>query len=277
MKLRVIESEWNVFIDGLRARSDVETAGIVLGERLHDGEVLLARHLVEVPAEGYLIRRDDQLRIDPIALNRLIRPARDGGLSVITVHTHPGATKPWFSHADDLGDGRLMPSLFHQMAGPHGSVVIAGATGLPVGRVWSQSGEQGELGIRIVGCGLRIFPQTNASSEELGWFDRQRLAIGEFECPDVDRNAERMGAQVPVRGAVAIAALITGAGAHPFEFEREPPGNDRSRKIADEMREPLGEPAGEHRLFRQAHARARPRGDRDRDEANRRVNDAGRV
>ena len=42
MKLRVIESQWNSFIDGLRARSDVETAGIVLAERLHGGEVLLA-------------------------------------------------------------------------------------------------------------------------------------------------------------------------------------------------------------------------------------------
>lgn len=178
MKLRVIDSEWNAFVDGLRARSDVETAGIILAERLHGGEVLLARQLVEVPAQGYLIRRADQLRIDPITLNRLIRPAREGGFSVITVHTHPGTTKPWFSHADDLGDGRLMPSLFHQMAGPHGSIVIAGATGLPVGRVWSESGEQGELGARIVGCGLRIFPQTNASSEELGWFDRQRLALG---------------------------------------------------------------------------------------------------
>jgi len=96
MKLRVIESQWNAFADGLRARSDVETAGIVLAERLHDGEVLLARHMVEMPPEGYLIRRADQIRLDPVALNRIIRPARDAGLSVITVHTHPGTTHPWF-------------------------------------------------------------------------------------------------------------------------------------------------------------------------------------
>jgi hypothetical protein len=76
--------------------------------------------MIEIPPEGYLIRCKDQLQLDPITLNRTIRPARDRGLSVITVHTHPGSTQPWFSDADDRGDARLMPSLFHQMAGPHG-------------------------------------------------------------------------------------------------------------------------------------------------------------
>lgn len=54
MNLRVIESQWNSFIDGLRARSDVETAGIILAERLHGGEVLLARHMIEIPQHGYM-------------------------------------------------------------------------------------------------------------------------------------------------------------------------------------------------------------------------------
>jgi molybdopterin/thiamine biosynthesis adenylyltransferase len=179
MNLRVIESQWNAFIDRLRMRTDVETAGIILAERLHGGEVLLARDMIEIPSQGYLIRRGDQLRLDPVTLNRILRPARDGGLSVITVHTHPGATHPWFSAADDRGDARLMPSLFHQTAGPHGSVVIAGGSGLAAGRVWSESGEKRELGTRIVGRAIRIFPQTDARGADLAWFDRQRLALGD--------------------------------------------------------------------------------------------------
>src|ERR1700728_1016039 len=178
MKLRVIESQWNTFVNGLRVRSDVETAGIILAERLHGGEVLLARHMIEMPPEGYLIRRVDQLRLDPVSLNRIVRLARDGGLSVITVHTHPGATHPWFSAADDRGDARLMPSLFHQMEGPHGSAVIAVATGLPSGRVWSEAGLKTELGIRIIGRTIRISPQMNPPLEGLDCFDRQRLALG---------------------------------------------------------------------------------------------------
>jgi proteasome lid subunit RPN8/RPN11 len=165
MKLRVIESQWNAFVNRLRVRSDVETAGIILAERLRGGEVLLARHMIEMPPEGYQIRRIDQLRLDPVSFNRIVRGARDGGLSVITVHTHPGTTHPWFSAADDRGDAKLMPSLFHQMEGPHGSAVIAGATGLPAGRVWSEAGVKTELGIQIVGRTVRIFSQISLPSE----------------------------------------------------------------------------------------------------------------
>ncbi len=135
MNIRVLESEWLPFTQSLRSRRDVESAGIILAERLHGGEVLLARQLISVPDSGYAIRRCNQIRIDPVMMNRLIRPARNEGMSVITVHTHPETNRPWFSAADDSGDSRLMPSLFSQMAGPHGSVVIAGNSGVPAGRV----------------------------------------------------------------------------------------------------------------------------------------------
>src|SRR5262249_24907243 len=125
-----------------------------------------------------LIRRPDQLRLDPITFNRIIRPGRDRGLSVLTVHTHPSTTHPWFSSADDNGDPRLIPSLFDQMPGPHGSVVIAGETGMPAGRVWSEPGQKRELATRIIGRTIRIFALPNSPSEDLAWFDRQRLALG---------------------------------------------------------------------------------------------------
>jgi hypothetical protein len=178
MKLRIIESQWNSFADSLRARADVETAGIVLAERLQGGQILLARDLVEIPDEGYLIRRGDQLRLDPVVLNRIIRPARDGSLSVITFHTHPGTAQPWFSDADDNGDARLMPSLLNQMPGPHGSAVIAGETGIAVGRVWSANGTKHDLEIQVVGRTLRAFWQERRLRKDGVWFDRQRLALG---------------------------------------------------------------------------------------------------
>jgi proteasome lid subunit RPN8/RPN11 len=115
MKLRVLESQWAPFVGALCARQEVETAGVILAEQLHGGDVLLAKQLLAVPDNGYAVRRIDQLRIDPVAFNRLIRPARDTGLSVLTIHTHPGSIEPWFSHADDLGDSRLMPSRHHAL------------------------------------------------------------------------------------------------------------------------------------------------------------------
>ena len=177
MQLRIPESAWAPFAGSLSKRSDVESAGVILAERLNGGEVLLARQLVEFPEDGYLIRRSDQLRLDPVVLNRLIRPARDQGLSVITVHTHPGTDRPWFSAADDLGDGRLMPSLYSQMDGPHGSVVIAGDSVVACGRVWSEGFGFSPLAITVVGTSFN-FMRTPQQPTGEGWFARQELALG---------------------------------------------------------------------------------------------------
>jgi hypothetical protein len=177
MRLKILESYWAPFAEALCARQDVETAGIVLAERIAD-DVLLGREFTLVPESGYAIRQPDRIRIDPVALNGLVRPARDRGLSVFTIHTHPGAREPWFSEADDIGDSVLMPSLFAQMDGPHGSLVVAGDTRIPVARAWHKPGACIGADVQIVGRTLRVIP-----GERLGdsheWFDRQRLALGE--------------------------------------------------------------------------------------------------
>lgn len=178
MKLRVLKSEWRPFVNKLRARMDVESAGIILAERLHGGDVLLARHLLVVPDAAYIIRKRDRLRIDPIALNRLIRPARDRSLSVLTIHTHPGTDVPWFSTADDVGDSVLMPSLFAQMPGPHGSLVIAGDTGIVCARAWTSAGNIVPVNLHEVGSGIHV-TLPDESGGPGNWFDRQRLALGE--------------------------------------------------------------------------------------------------
>ncbi len=180
MILRTPQSIWEPFARVLCATRDVETAGVVLAERLRGNEVFLTRRAVELPEDGYLIRQQDRLSIDPIVLNRLVREARDNALSVFTVHTHPGTHRPWFSHADDAGDARLMPSLFAQMDGPHGSIVLAGATGTPAGRAWKAAGECHRVDIRIVGTTLDTFVSDSRVPHEEPWFHRQLLALGEF-------------------------------------------------------------------------------------------------
>ncbi len=177
MRLRFLESDWGPFAEALCVRQDVETTGIILAERF-GRDVLLGRHLALVPEEGYAIRRPDQIRIDPVAFNRLVRPARDRGLSIFTIHTHPGTREPWFSEADDIGDSVLMPSLFAQTDGPHGSLVLAGDSRVPVARAWRQPGAPDTVDVQIVGKTLRVVcgERPDGSHE---WFDRQRLALGE--------------------------------------------------------------------------------------------------
>lgn len=180
MELRTDERSWSAFSRELLRRDDVETAGLVFAERLDTtfGVVLRTRAFVLVPEEAYAIRRVDRLRLDPIALNRLIRPARDQGWSVLTVHTHPGADRPWFSWADDEGDRRLMPSFDIQMDGPHGSLVLVrGPTqeASVIGRIWTDLGFE-SLELRIVGRRLRF---SSDGPDDDAPFARQALALGE--------------------------------------------------------------------------------------------------
>jgi hypothetical protein len=177
MKLRILDSEWRPFVEALCARTDVESAGIILAERLPGG-VLLARQLTLLPDDAYEIRKRDRIRIHPVALNRLMRPARDRGLSVLTVHTHPGTEEAWFSTADDAGDAILMPSLLAQMAGPHGSLVIATNTRAVVARAWTTDDTIVPVNLHVVGKTLRVSGPDDDHREE-GWFDRQQLALGD--------------------------------------------------------------------------------------------------
>lgn len=177
MKLKILASDWHPFVDTLCARSDVESAGIILAERLDDG-VLVARQLRPLSDSAYAIRERDRIRIDPVAFNRLVRPARERALSVLTVHTHPGADEAWFSTADDLGDSVLMPSLFTQMDGPHGSLVIATNSRAVSARAWNAPEKPVAVALHIVGKALRVFALDDEQPEPQ-YFDRQRLALGD--------------------------------------------------------------------------------------------------
>ncbi len=178
MKLRVEQEAWAGFSDALRQEPVLESAGIILTEAVGpDRDALVARHFFVLPDEGYIVRERDRIQIHPVALNRYARQARVEGLSILTVHTHPGTTEPWFSPADDIGDARLMPSFEQQMPGPHGSLVIAGKSGEVVARAW-RDGERGPMVVRIVGQTIRTMLAGTAGGSSEGWFARQRLALG---------------------------------------------------------------------------------------------------
>lgn len=201
MKLRIPAATWDPFVAALCARSDVETAGLLLARRLAGG-VLLVEDAVLLDEDGYDIRRADQIRIKPIALNRIARRARESELSILTVHTHPKTETPWFSLADDAGDSRLMPSFLSQTPGPHGSIVVAGASGAALARVWTAPGEPEPIGIYIVGPALRCTPSVVAQDRE--WFDRQRLALG----PDGQAILRALHVGVVGLGGTGSATMI---------------------------------------------------------------------
>ena len=178
MKIRISEHLWTSLATALLQRRDVETAGVLLCEPVPsaDGQVLVVREALPFPEHGYIIRKRDQLKLDPVVLNRLIRPARDAGWSVVTVHTHPGDETPMFSWADNKGDARLMPSLQVQMPDVrHGSMVI-GTADAAVARLFREDGSWEFVPIVAVGRTLH-WPGPPVRDDE-GWFDWQRLALG---------------------------------------------------------------------------------------------------
>ncbi len=178
MKIRIAESRWVSLCQQLLARTDVESAGVLLGEPVptSSGTIVMVREATVIPDDGYRIRRRDQLSIDPVAMNRLTRPARDRGWSVFTIHTHPGASEPWFSAADDAGDSRLMPSIHNQIPdAPHGSIVLVDNRRIAA-RVFDADATTRPADLCVVGRTLAIATFTDKADEP--WFARQTLALG---------------------------------------------------------------------------------------------------
>jgi molybdopterin/thiamine biosynthesis adenylyltransferase len=178
MKLKIAEHLWAPLCEQLLARQDVETAGLLFGEMVAtpSGTVIAVREAMALPEDAYRIRRPDQLSIDPIAMNRLMRPAREAGQSVFTIHTHPGAATPWFSAADDAGDARLMPSMSCQVPGvPHGSIVLVN-DGTAVARAFDKHAVCETIALQIVGRVLADGEPAEKNAEP--WFSRQALALG---------------------------------------------------------------------------------------------------
>lgn len=200
MKIKVTERLWQPLAEGLFERQDVETAGVLLAEAVDGG--LIVRSACLVPEGGYEIRRHDQLRISPITLNRMTRPARDRGWAVLTVHTHPGAEDAWFSWADDQGDARLMPSLAMQMPGvPHGSIVLT-APHRGIARVFFEGTVVKAAKLDIIG--RAIVPIDVGSSLREEAFGRQTLALGEHG----QRRLRHLNAAVVGLGGTGSAVAV---------------------------------------------------------------------
>ena len=207
MKLKIAEQLWAPLCDSLLARQDVESAGLLFGEGLPtaDGQLIVVREALAMPEAAYLIRRRDQLSLDPIALNRLMRPARERGWSGRSVHTHPGASIPWFSPADDAGDARFMPSLATQLPGvPHGSLVMVNG-GIALARAFDGA-TCCEIPLQIVGRTLKDAQPAERQVEPS--FHRQALALG------AHGQAQLRRLRVGIVGLGGIGSLVSMQLAH---------------------------------------------------------------
>lgn len=208
MNIRITEHVWHELCVDLFKQKKVETAGILLGEPIttSSGTIIAIRHTIVVPDDAYLIRKLDQISIDPVALNRLTKPARDNSWSVFTIHTHPMARDAWFSKADDIGDARLMPSFHCQIPGvPHGSIVVTNSGDIAA-RVFDINANSQEACIQIVG--KTIVKSKLSITDDEAWFHRQKLALGETG------QSKLRNLRVGVVGLGGIGSLVSMQLAH---------------------------------------------------------------
>jgi molybdopterin-synthase adenylyltransferase len=111
----------------LLSRIPHEHGGAILARFANDGtepRVLAIEY--SLPAEEEVdVTGVDALRIDPDFWARMGKQARRRKLSVLPVHTHPGARgEPRFSSTDTAGEQRLLPVLERMTGYPTGAVVV---------------------------------------------------------------------------------------------------------------------------------------------------------
>jgi hypothetical protein len=104
--------------------------------------------------------------------------------------------------------------------------------------------------------------------------DGEGHAVREFETHNICRNSERVGAQLPAFGMIAVAALIAGD-MNGLQIRPEACSEDRSHDFAQPMGQRLSETARNHGLFRKSDAG--PLRALDRLHANRCIDHTGRI
>ena len=89
-------------------------------------DALLVNDVALAPSEAYRVQTPVRLELDPTFHVPMLKRARDEGLGLIFVHTHPSARVVEFSEVDEAGEALVMPALFARAAhGPHGSLILS--------------------------------------------------------------------------------------------------------------------------------------------------------
>ncbi len=186
----------------LRPDHDEHGAIVLAGSYPHDNRVLLAaRELHLLADQEFPPGTHGYRQFAASALARLGNRAAKEGLSLITIHSHPGAGDRNALSADDLGaHERVFPHLLDITAAP---VVVGVALGdrSVAGEVWAADGSRAALGrIRVVGANIDFLypaPQLRGARAD----DRY------------DRQVRLFGAAGQARlGALHVAVIGAGGG-----------------------------------------------------------------
>jgi len=161
----------------------------------------LCREVLPVKVEAYLVREALFLSLDSPCYVSAAKRARNNGLSLLFVHSHPGGYLG-FSEQDDREDPKLQQFFSARVPNrQHGSLVLT-EQGV-IGRVW-----QGDRFVpmdvaRVVGDQFAFHFNQTSKSALPDFFDRQVRAFGQ----DLQRVLSRLTVGVVGAGGTGSAVI----------------------------------------------------------------------
>jgi len=178
-KIRMTEAHYQELHGHLFPGDELEAMAFLLCRRAyHEGRcVLLVNEVHGIPAEAYLCRDPDQVRIDNHYLLPLLDKVEERGYSIVKCHSHPGGAAR-FSDVDDRSDRDVVTSFYQwQPDGPHASLVMSDAD-IRARIVDEEGGFLDCLSVVVVGHQIRHFGR-RSPVQDAQVQDRMIIAFGE--------------------------------------------------------------------------------------------------
>ena len=209
--LTILEEDYLLLRQTLLAQAPKEGAGYILcGESRTEGEVrLLATQLRFVAPEDYLVREPDRLSIQSQSYASVAKLARDEGMAVMFVHSHPSwAGTPSF--ADDVEEPKLAGFLTSRIPGKHHGCMVLGNSPEASARVWVDGRWAHVDRIRILGDRYRFLDAIAGETIPSSFFDRQVRAFG----PELQQLLGRLHVGIVGAGGTgsAVAEMLARLG-----------------------------------------------------------------
>ena len=203
--LTILETLFDSLADTVFSKRGLEGAAYVLCgvSRTANETRLLARTLVPVKDEHYLVREPTRLSIASESYASVAKQAKLAGEAVLFVHSHPTGFDT-FSEQDDREEPKLLSFIRGRAPGlPHAALVLWSKRDL-TGRVW-QHGTTWEplTRTRVIGRRFRVVEHVKSDIPIPEFFDRQVRAFG----PEIQALLSRLYVGVIGAGGTGSATI----------------------------------------------------------------------
>lgn len=181
---------------------NVEGACFLLcGESRTEEEVrLLVQQVLPIDDASYLVREPDFLSLDSPCYVSAAKQARDQGLSIVFVHSHPGGLLE-FSAQDDREEPKLQEFFTARVPGRAHAALVLTETGV-IGRAWHDGFVPLER-IRVIGSRFDFHFGKERQQVVPEFFERQVRAFG----PDIQSVLSQLHIGVVGAGGTGSACV----------------------------------------------------------------------